>query len=100
MIWSWKEQSYNNMTCRSPPFEEVLNPVHAWFHTIGSALVLGLAFLHLVLVFVEERFSFRVLLPKNDIPVFFNGPGSEFFFQRKIFQYSLMVLVQSSSSKE
>ena len=62
VIWSWKEQSYNNMTSRSPPFEEVLNPIHAWFHTIGSSLVLGLAFLHVVLVFVEERSCFRVPL--------------------------------------
>ena len=80
MIWSWKEQSYKNLTCRSPPFEEVLNPVHAWFHTIGSALVLGLAFLHLVLVFVEERFCFRVLLPKNDFPVFLNAAQDQYLF--------------------
>jgi len=47
----------------SPPFEEVLNPIHAWFHTIGSSLVLGLAFLHVVLVFVEERCCIRDYKP-------------------------------------
>ena len=45
----------NNSFFSSPPFEEVLNPVHAWFHIIGSSVVLTLAFLHVVFVFIEER---------------------------------------------
>jgi len=47
----------------SPPFDDILDPDHAWFHVIGSSIVLGLGIFHIILVFIEERCCIRDYKP-------------------------------------